>query len=604
MAEETLISLFHKMVAKKGDQTALRYKDLGIWHPVSWNQFYQRVKNFLFGLECLGLKEKDKVAILADPCPEWVYAELAIQTARAIVVGVYATSPPAQIHYLLEHSGSRFIIVEDQEQADKVLEIKDKLPRLERIIYIDPKGLRHYDDPLLIEFEKVNALGREAGTVDPHRYEGLVGAVKADDVAMLIYTSGTTGYPKGAMITHRNIVAMVEAMVEVTGLDDKDAVVSYLPLCHIAEQIFSVFIQMKVGATCNFSESIETVNENIREISPTVFLGVPRIWEKTQSDILLKVRRSTWLKRQLFNLLIIPGRKAAQARFSGKRVGFGWRTLNLVAYFGLYRTLQDRLGLLRSKLLISGAAAISPDVLLFFHSIGLEVVQAYGMTETSGLTFIHQGGRIKLETVGQPIPGVFFKLAEDGEILKKGDSIFSGYYKDPEATAEVLQDGWLHTGDIGKIDEDGHLKIVDRKKDLIVTPGGKNIAPQYIENKLKFSPYINEAMVVGEGRKFVAALIQIELEMTSQWAMDKNISFTTYSDLAGKPEIQDLIAEEVRAVNATLSRVERVKKFLILDKMLDHDDDELTATMKIKRKKVHELYREKIEDLYRNGHDV
>ncbi len=604
MADGTLISLFQEMVSRKQAKTALREKKLGIWEPISWNEYHKHVQHFCLGLKSLGLKAEEKVAILSDPCPEWLYAELATQTARAIVVGVYPTSPPAQIHYVINHSEAKFIVVEDQEQVDKVLEIKVQLPCLERIIFIDPKGLRHYDDPLLISFKQVSELGRKFDQSNPKLYDELIQHVKADDIAMIIYTSGTTGNPKGAMISHRNIVAMINSMAAVTYIDEKDSVVSYLPLCHIAEQIFSVFIPLKVGAICNFAESIETVNQNIREISPTVFLGVPRIWEKMHSDILLRVQRSAWLKRLLFKLFMIPGEKLSRKKFSKQRIGVFLRILNFIAYLGLYRTLQDKLGLLRGKLLISGAAAIGPEVLRFFHAIGLNVVQAYGMTETAGLTFIHQDNQIKIDTVGKPIPGLSFKLADDREILKKGDPVFVGYYKDPQTTAAIKKDGWLHTGDVGEIDEDGQLKIVDRKKDLIVTPGGKNVAPQFIENKLKFSPYINEAMVIGEGKKFIAALIQVDLDLVREWAINHKIAFTTYTDLSRKPEVYALVAEEVRAVNKTLSRVEGVKKFLILEKILDHDDEELTATMKLKRKKMHELYREKIDALYGQGHNV
>ena len=604
MATDTLISLFQAMVSKKWNQTALRRKDFGIWKPTSWHEYNEHVKHFCLGMRSLGLKEGEKVAILSEARPEWIYAELATQTARGTVVGVYSTSPPAQIHYVLEHSESKFIVAEDQEQVDKVLEIKDKLPCLERIIYIDPKGLRHYDVPVMISFTKVEELGKNLDRTEPHLYDEMVSKVKEDDIAMIIYTSGTTGYPKGAMISHHNILAMINAMVEVTRINDKDSVVSYLPLCHIAEQIFSVFLPLKTGTVCNFAESIETVNENIREISPTVFLGVPRIWEKMHSNILLKVQRSTALKRFLFKLFMILGEKVCQRKFSKQRIGLILKILNSIAYFCLYRALIDKLGLLRGKLLISGAAAIGPDVLRFFHAIGLQVVQAYGMTETSGLTFIHQDGQIKIETVGKPVPGVSFQLAEDGEILKKGEFVFIGYFKDPESTEQIKRDGWLHTGDIGVIDEDGQLKIVDRKKDIIVTPGGKNIAPQFIENKLKFSPYIHEVMVVGEGRKFLAAMIQIDLDLVSEWAMNQKIPFTTYTDLSKKTEVYELIAEEIRAVNETLSRVETIKKFLILDKMLDHDDEELTATMKLKRKKMNELYKEKIDFLYSQGYNV
>ncbi|MFH1349318.1 MAG: AMP-binding protein [Pseudomonadota bacterium] len=604
MAGDTLISLFHNMVAKKKGRTALRKKEFGIWNPISWNEYNDHVKHFCLGMRSLGLKVEDKVGILGEPRPEWLYAELATQTARAVVVGLYSTSPPPQIHYVLQHSEAKFVIAEDQEQVDKVLEIKDDLPCLKRIIFMDPKGLRHYDDPILIGFENVEELGREVEEREPGLYDELAAQVKEDDIAMIIYTSGTTGNPKGAMISHRNIVAMINDMAKITGMNERDSVVSYLPLNHIAEQIFSVFIPLKVGAVCNFAESIETVNDNIREISPTIFLGVPRIWEKMQSNILVMMERSTPLKRLLFGLFMIPGERVAEKKFSKERIGILLRVLYYIAYLGLYRALQDKIGLMRGKLLVSGAAAIGPDVVRFFHAIGLNVVQAYGMTETAGLTFIHQDGKVKLDTVGKNIPSLSVRLAEDGEILKKGESVFVGYFKDPEGTATVKKDGWLHTGDIGEFDEDGQLKIVDRKKDLIVTPGGKNIAPQYIENKLKFSPYIGEAIIIGEKRKYIAALVQIDLDMVSEWAMEQKISFTTYTDLSRKPEVYELIAEEVRKVNNTLSRVETIKKFLVLEKMLDHDDEELTATMKIRRKRLMELYKEKIDEVYKSGYNV
>jgi long-chain acyl-CoA synthetase len=604
MAGDTLISLFQKMVLIKGNQTALRRKHLGIWNTISWNAYNEHVKYFCLGLISLCLKAEEKVAILGDPRPEWLYAELATQTARAVVVGIYPTSPSAQIHYLLHHSDSRFIVAEDQEQVDKILEIRDKLPLLEHIIYIEPKGLRKYDHYGLLSFEEVEKRGVHVNSTQPQLFAEMTARVHENDIAIMMYTSGTTGPPKGAMVSHQNILDRMDAMVEVTGINENDSVVGYLPLCHIAEQIFSVFIPLRVGAICNFAESIETVNENIREISPTVFLGVPRIWEKMQSNILLKIERSTALKRLLFRLFMLPGEKLALKKFSKQPVNPFLKLLNFIAYLGLYRTLQDKLGLLRGKLLISGAAAISPDVLRFFHAIGLNVMQAYGMTETSGLTFIHQDSDLKLETVGIPTRGVSVKLADDGEILKKGKFVFRGYYKDPQATAEAKKDGWLHTGDIGEFDDDSHLKIVDRKKDLIITPGGKNIAPQFIENKLKFSPYINESIIVGENRRFIAALIQIDLDMVSQWAMDHKVPFTTYTDLSKKAEVYELIANEILNINKTLSRVEGVKMFLILEKMLDHDDGELTATMKIRRKKMHELYQEKIEELYSQGYTV
>jgi long-chain acyl-CoA synthetase len=600
MTSDTLPKLFVDNVNRFQDRVALREKDLGIWKKISWLDYYRHVKHFCLGLMELGLQPGDKVSILGDNCPEWLYADLAVQFMSAVTVGIYQTDTAPQVHYILNNSDSRFVIVRDQEQADKVLEVKSNLPELGKIIVIDMKGLRHYKNPLIMSFVRVEELGEQAAQKTPGRFEQLPAKTRPDDVAIIVYTSGTTGPPKGAMLSHRNILTMTNAMFSEEPFHENDSLVSSLPLCHVAERMFSLFFPLRSGHTVNFAESIDTLQEDLAEISPTAFLNVPRIWEKMHSSIIIKMQDSFPLKRWVFNACLPVGEKIARFRWDKKRVPFHWQILYAAAYFAMFRHLRKKLGLLRGRLFYSGAAPLSPDVIIFFHSIGIWIKESYGLTEMSGMTSVQRTDDIKPGNVGRVFADIECKIAPDGEILLKADSVFSGYYKNPRATQSAIRDGWLYTGDVGEINAQGHLIIKDRKKDIIITSGGKNITPSEIENKLKFSIYIKEAIVIGDRRKYLTALIQLELENVSNWAQTNRILFTTYKSLAQNERIHDLITEEVNKVNRQLANVETIKRFTILDKELDHDDEELTATMKVRRSIIEDKFKDLIEKMYGN----
>ncbi|MBE0616874.1 MAG: AMP-binding protein, partial [Proteobacteria bacterium] len=498
----------------------------------------------------------DNLAILSENRREWLYSQLGATAAGGRAVGVYPTSPAAEVEYVVDHSQATVVVCEDQEQADKILEVGDRLPRVKRIVVADGKGLRRYADPRLLPFSELERLGAEEEAAKPGLFDEMVSRVGSGDVAIIIYTSGTTGHPKGAMITHRNILAMTEAMVAATGTGPSDSVVSYLPLCHVAEQIFTVFLSLHQGITVNFAESIRTIQEDLREIAPTVFLGVPRIWEKLQSSIVIGMKDAPRWRQGLFRLCLAQGYRLADKRLAGRP----WSSLDRAVYVGCYllffRALQNYVGLRKVRFSFSAASAISPEVLRFFHALGLRVKEGYGMTESSGLSFIHPGDDIRLGTVGTSLPGLEFRIAEDGELLKRGPHVFAGYYRDPEATRQVVDaEGWLHTGDVVELDEAGHVKIVDRKKAILITAGGKNISPTEIENALKVSPYLKEAVVLGEGEKFVAALIQIDFENVGKWATDQRLAYTNFKSLTRLPEVLELARAEVERANATLARV-------------------------------------------------
>ncbi|MCB2225863.1 MAG: AMP-binding protein [Desulfarculaceae bacterium] len=598
LSGKTLGQFFLGQVARLGEQVALREKEFGIWQEVTWNGYRDHVQHFALGISALGFGRGDHLAIISENCREWLYADLAAICLGGVSVGVYPTSPYPEVHYVVKHSDSKLVVAEDQEQTDKILEVWDDLPLVEKIIVKDMKGLRHYPKDIIISFEEVEELGRELAKERPGWFEEQVALGKAEDVSIMVYTSGTTGKPKGAMINHVNIEAMTLGTIEAIGATENDSVVSYLPLCHVAEKIFSLFLPMYVGYPVNFAESIATIQSDLREIAPSVFLGVPRIWEKLQSAIYINIKDSSRLKRWLFKRCYAVGRKMAGERLEGRRPGPGLRLAFWAAYWLMLRALQNFVGLRKVRFCFSAAAKVSPDVLRFFHDLGIRVKEGYGMTESTGLSFIHMDEDIRMGTVGKPISCVEFAIAPDGELLKKGPLIFVGYYKNEQATAEAIIDGWLHTGDVAEVDQAGHLCIVDRKKDIIITSGGKNIAPSEIENALKVSPYIKEAIVIGEGRNYIAALIQIDFDNVGKWATDNHIAYTNFKNLSQNPEVNRLVQAEVDRVNAQFARVENVRKFLLLTKELDHDDDELTATMKVRRANIYQKFAEEIEVVY------
>jgi long-chain acyl-CoA synthetase len=599
--EMTLLTYFQRHVKETPNRVALRHKDYGIWHDVTWKQYGEKVRQVAMGLISLGLQKGECVSIISENRPEWVYADFGILSAGGVTAGVYTTNAAEQCSYIVQNSGSRFYIAENEEQFDKTLKFRKDTPHLKKVIIMEMEGLKRYQDPMLMSFDDLLTLGKEFDSKNPGLFEQRWSEVKPEDLAVLIYTSGTTGPPKGAMLTHGNLLYMSEAMVNVNPIKDGDETLSYLPLCHIFEQLFTVMINVRYGTICNFIESPDTVMDNMREVSPTVTCGVPRIWEKYASGIMIRMSDATWFKRMVFKAAMGIGMKYANLKLNFKPIPPYLKVAYLAAHAAVFRKLKERLGFDRVRIAYSGAAPISPDVLKFFNAIGLPLVEGYGQTEGTGVTTVSQKGRLKIGKVGQPLPGCQVKIAEDGEILVKSPGVFKGYFKNPEATAETLKDGWLHSGDVGELDEEGFLKITDRKKDLIITAGGKNIAPQNIENQLKFSPYINDAVVIGDRKKYLVALIAIDEENVIKYAQDHKIQFGTYGSLTQAPEIKQLIQAEVDRVNKTLAQVEQVKKFSIIPKKLYEEDGEVTPTMKVKRKSINEAYKDIIEKMYKGG---
>ncbi len=594
----TLPLLFADRVKELGEGVALREKKKGLWRRISWNEYYAHVRNFCLGLKSFGLQKGDRVSILGDNCPEWLYADLAAQVGGAISVGVYPTNSSIQVKYILDHSQSKLVIVKDQEQADKVLMIKDQLPFLEKIIVIDMKGLRKYDEPMMLSFHEVERIGEGVHEKSPSLFNEMIHATRPQDVAVIVYTSGTTGPPKGAMLSHKNITSVVDSFFQVLPIAQADSLVSVLPLCHVAERLFSLFIPMRSGCTINFAESIDTLQADMTEISPTIFLTVPRILEKMHSAVTIKMQDAHPLKKWTYDRFLPVGQEVAERKLSKQEITLFLKVAHLLAYLFVFRPLRNRLGLLQVRECVSGAAPLSKDIMKFFHSIGLMVKEAYGSTECTGVFSVPKGDDLEIGTVGKPIPGWEYKIAEDGEILMSGPAVFEGYFRDEKATKQAKKQNWLYTGDIGEFDPKGHLKITDRKKEILITASGKNIAPSEIENRLKFSPFIKEAIIIGDRRPYLAALIQIDYDNVADWAQKEGIPFTTFKNLSKNPEVYKLIRGEVDKANQELSRIEGIKKFVLLEKELDRDDDELTATMKIRREMIEKKYGDLIEILY------
>jgi long-chain acyl-CoA synthetase len=576
----------------------MRKKELGIWHDITWNDYDRNVSQVAYGLMSLGLQKGDCASIIGDNCPEWIYADLAIQCCGAATAGVYSTNAWQQVEYVVTNSDSKFFFVEDEEQLDKWLHFRDRAPKLEKVIVWDTEGLHQFKDPLVMTFDRLLELGAKVAQENPGTLNRRIREIGPEDLSVLIYTSGTTGPPKGAMLTHRNCVWMGTAITSNNPMYGQDEIMSFLPLCHIFEQLFSILAHFDVGHIVNFVESMDTITDNMVEISPTVGHAVPRIWEKYYSAIMIRMADATWFKQLVFGWAMNLGKKRAGLMMEFKPIPAILELQYKLAHFAVFRKLKERLGFDRLRVAYSGAAPIAPEILHFFHSIGVNLVEGYGQTEGTGVTTTSKIGEVKFGTVGVPLDGVEVKVADDGEILVKSPGVFKGYFKNPEATAETIVDGWLHSGDVGTIDNDGYLTITDRKKDIIVTAGGKNITPQYIENKLKASLYINDAVVIGDKRKFLSCLIMIDEDNVVKYAQDNKIQFSTYKDLTRNPEINQLIEREIKGMNETLARVEQVKKFTILPKKLYEEDGEVTPTMKVKRKFINEAFADLIEAMY------
>jgi long-chain acyl-CoA synthetase len=579
------------------DAVALRVKDFGMWEEVTWREYLERVSAVALALHEMGVGPGDHVAIHSENRPEWMYVDLAVQGIGGRSVGVYQTNPPADVAYLLNHSRSVVHFAEDQEQVDKAVAIADETPTVRKVIAFDPRGTHRIDDPRLVSWEHVLGRGYELLEERPDWYAERVLELEPTEPAMVVYTSGTTGKPKGAMLSSKNALAAETTTIEL-GYGSNEIILSYLPLCHVAEKIFSLFAAMTSGCVVHFGESIETVREDLREVSPTIFLGVPRIWEKMHASVNLRMRDSSWLKRALFERCVAVGRRIAPKREAGTATALEklqWLLCDLV----LFRALQEQLGLRRCRLAYSGAAPIAPEILQWFHAVGIPVREGYGQTECAGFSHVNYPGRNRLGAVGQPVIGTECAIGEDGEVLLRGDHVFLGYLHNPEATAATIDtDGWLHTGDIGTIDDDGYLWITGRKKELIITSGGKNISPETIENALKTSPYIHEAVAVGDRRNFISALVQIEYEVVADWATRREITYTSFADLSSNEYVLKMLDAEVHRCNELLPRVAQVRTFRTLPKELNEDDGELTATRKVRRRNVHAAYASLIDDIY------
>ena len=587
--------LFFHQTKRLGDKVALRHKDYGIWNRISWKEYGKNVRTAAAGFLAAGIDLGDRIAILGDNRPEWLICHLGAMTAGGVTCGIYPTSSPEEIEYVVEHSESKILFVENEEQIDKILQIIDRL-NVSKVIIWDKQGLWGFSHPRVVFYEEFMAGGQAYLDAHPMGIEDRLAAIQRDDVAMMIYTSGTTGRPKGAMISHENILSLTESLVSVIGEKENDELLSYLPLAHIYENLISVFQAVWTGATVSFVESIDTLSINLREISPTIFASVPRLWEKFVSMVEIKISDSTIVKRAFYRLAINVGLQRIRTPEDSPRR----KWLN-IAYWPLYWTvlyhLKRQIGLERIRYSICGAAPASPELFEWFNAIGVPLREGYGQTESTGVIAIQRLDRSRSGYVGEALPGVEIKIAEDGEILSRGKGVFKGYYKQPELTAETIQNGWLHTGDVGKL-EDGFLKILDRKKDIIITRGGKNITPAFIENKLKFSFYIQDAVVIGDNRKYLTALILIDEDTVNKYAQDHAIPFTTFADLTKNEEINKLIDKEIDTVNKTLARVETIKKFKLLPRRFYAEDGDVTPTQKVKRRALEKTYGELIESMY------
>jgi long-chain acyl-CoA synthetase len=594
----TLPGLLLERARVARERVALREKDLGIWQELSWSEYLARVRDFSLGLVRLGLEPGDRLAIIGDNRPEWVIAELAAQALGAIPVGVYQDSVAEELGYILRGSGARIVVAEDQEQVDKVLSVIGEAPQVTHVVYHDAKGLHGYDEPSLRFFPEVEELGRALHREEPDRFERGVEALDPEATALLCTTSGTTSRPKLAQLSHRNLLAMAAQMQEVDPLHADDDFLSFLPLAWIGEHMVSVSWALSVGFTVNFPEGTGTVREDLREIGPQAVVSPPRIWESIVSDVQVAIEDSSRLKRRIYEWSMSVGRRAADARFRGESVTGLLRWKRRLAELLTFLPLKDQLGLRKVRRAYTGGAALGPDVFRFFHAMGVNLKQLYGQTEVSGISVVHRDGEIKFQTVGRPLPETEVRIAEGGEILTRSPAVFGGYYGNAEATAETLDDGWLRSGDAGYLDEDGHLVVIDRAKDVMTLADGTTFSPQFIENKLKFCPYVREAVVFGGDHPFVAAMVAIDLANAGTWAERRHLAYTTFTDLAQKPAVYDLISAHVEEVNQDLPSAARIRRFLLLHKELDADDAELTRTRKVRRGYIAERYRDIIDALY------
>ena len=598
VALDTIPKIFMDAVNQRKLKTAMREKHLGIWQSVTWTEYGEKSKYVGLGLKKLGLNKNDVVSIASEGIPEWLFTDIGTICVGGISSGVYTTDSATQVKYLVNDSKTVFYFAENEEQLDKILEVRNECPTLKKIIVYDLEGLHEYKDDQVISFDELLLLGKRLDNEKPDEWEDAYHQVNPDDIAILVYTSGTTGPSKGAMISNQNIVYSIESGMEVFKPEPNDEQLSFLPLCHILERTVSTMLPLKSGAVINFAESIDTVPENIREVSPTGFIAVPRIWEKFYSSITILMKDATFVGKLFYDIAISVGSKRKDFIINDEKIPMQTAFLFWLCDYFVLQNIKKLIGLNKCRYALSGAAPISPELINWYLSLGLDMREGWGMTETAGVGTAFYSRQIKQGFVGTPINGSEIRIADDGEILFKGPGVFCGYLNKPEQTKETIINGWLHTGDVGKLDNYGNLKITDRKKDIIITAGGKNISPSEIENELKFSPFISDAVVIGDKRKFLSSLIMIDEENVIKFAQDNDIPFSNFESLCKSIEVINLIEAEVNNVNTKFANVEQVKKFSLIDIQLSAEDDELTPTMKLKRKFINEKYSSTIDSMY------
>ncbi len=595
---DTTAKLFRKRVQDVPDKVALREKDFGIWHEYTWADYGEQVRLCGLGLKSLGLNRGDVCSIAAEVCREWLFADMGIVCVGGITNGIYPTDAPNQVEYLINDSGTRFYFAEDEEQLDKVLAIRAKTPTLQKIIIFDMEGLRKLDDEMCMSFDALLELGREYESQNRNEWTEEVNRSKPEELVTLTYTSGTTGKPKGAMIEHRNMIYMAKTLQRIYGIEPNDEQLAFLPLAHIAGKVFYTFSSLESISVLNIVESLETVNHDIQEVAPTIHFAVPRVWEKMFSTVDIKLKDATAIGRFSYKFALNLGKRMAHYKTAGNKAPLPLKLMHAVADFLVLKNVRVLLGIDRARWLSTAAAPIAPDLIEWFWALGRPMYEVYGQTEATALATANTRHGYRVGSVGRACEEAKVELSDQREILIQSPGVIPGYWRQPEKTAETIRDGWLYTGDVGDIDDDGYVYIRDRMKDIIITAGGKNITPSEIENEMKFSPFISDAVVIGDRRPYLTCLVMIDHETVTKFAQDNNVPFTNYASLCHASAVQDLIGGIIEDVNTKFARVETIKKFRLIDQLLDPEDDELTPTMKLKRKVVNEKYSELIEEMY------
>jgi long-chain acyl-CoA synthetase len=608
---ETVPQFFlHQTQTQPPGKIALRQKEFGIWREFSWQDSYEQVKAFAMGLIALGVRRGDKICSVGDNDRQYLWAFIGLQAAGAAQVGLFTDATAAEMAYVIDHSDATFVLAKDQEQCDKLLDVREKLPNVRRVIYWDERGLWSYDEPWLMPFDDVLSLGRELSAREPGRFETEVALGRADDLAMICYTSGTTGLPKGVMLSHGNVLSAIRLYQEVDPRFDTDNHVSFMPMGWIAEPILGIAAHVYAGVVMNFPEEPETVRQNIREISPEMLFYNSRLWDSLVATVQVRMNDASRINRALYNQFLPVGYRMADAKFSGTAPGAGLRAAYSLGNLLVFGPLRDQMGLARVRAAYTAGSALSPDAMRFFHALGVNLKQIYGSTEVTGGATVHHDDAIKFASVGPPAPGIDIRIADDGEIQIAGPTVMQGYYKDADGTTRdvmVDPDGrrWFRTGDAGYIDDDGHVIYLDRVKDMLKLAGGESFSPQFIEGRLKFSPYIRDVMAIGgENREFVTALVIIDFENVAQWAEKQRISFTTFVDLSQRPQVYDLVRQAVEEVNASLPPAARIRRFVLMHKEFDADEAEMTRTRKLRRGVLYERYGDIIEAMYRGDETI